>query len=156
MTVVTDAINAILALLDNCALADGVDFVSHTFYKTVVFKPEYPLNEVDVPCVALSLAGGMNTRKGLGHEERWHETRLQLDILASNALEARRIYEKVWEVLLYDMNGGAGGTKGTYGTWYLYGQGIKSVRLGEPNTTIWDEEGRTARIVADVTVEFTD
>lgn len=156
MTVLTGAVNAIIALLDNCTLADTDDFVSNPFYKTVVFKPEYPLATMDVPTVALSLAGGMNERKGLGKRERWHQPRLQLDILASNALEARRIYEKIWEVLLYDMNAGAAGTEGTYGTRYLYGQGIKDVRLGEANTTIWDEEGRISRIVADVTVEFTD
>lgn len=156
MTVVTGAINAILALLDNCALADSVDFVSHTFYKTVKFVPEYPLATMDVPTVACSTAGGTNMRKGLGKRERWHSTRLQLDILATNALEARRIFEKVWEVLLYDMNAGAAGTEGTYGTRYLYGQGIKDLRLGEPNVTMWDEEGRVARIVADVYLDFSD
>ena len=147
---------SIIALLDGCTLADGDDFVSHTFYKTVVFKPEYTLAEVNVPTVALSLAGGLNQVKGLGQHERWHRPRLQLDILASNALEARRIFEKIWEVLLYDMNGDAAGTEGTYGTRYLYGKGIKEVQLGEPDTTIWDEEGRISRIVADVTVEFTE
>ena len=156
MTVVTDALNAIVKLLDSCPLPDGDDFVSHPFYSTVTFRPEYPLATVDVPTVALSLAGGTNERKGLGRRERWHGTRLQLDILASTALEARRIFEKVWEGLLHDMNGAGTGAEGTYGKRYLYGQGIKELRLGEPNTTIWDEEGRIARIIADMSVEFSD
>jgi len=156
MTVLTTVIHALIALLKGCELADDADFKQHTFYKTVQFKPEYPLAALDVPVVAFSPAGGVNEWKGLGKRERWHRARLQMDMLASNALDARRIYEKVREVVLFDTNAGAAGTEGTYGTRYLYGQGIKSIEIGEAQSSVWDEEGRVARLVADVTVQFSD
>lgn len=156
MAVLTDAINAILNLLDNCTLADKADFVQHTFYKIVRFVPEYPLGSLDVPTVALSTAGGFNRSLGLGQRTRWHEPRLQLDVLASTPLDARRIYEKVWEILLYDMQGGAKGTEGTYGTRYLYGKGIKELELDEANAAVWDEEGRVSRLIADLRVTYKD
>ena len=153
---VTSAIRALILLLQNCTVADAADFKQHAFYKTVKFVPEYPLATLAVPTVAFSMAGGSNRAKGLGHWERWREPRLQMDILAADSEQARRIYEKVNEVLLYDYNATAAGTEGTYGTRYLYGQGLKEVVVGEPNMTVWDEEGRVARIVADVRVTFTD
>lgn len=154
----TEAINALIALLSHCELPDGDDFAQHTFYKTVRFVPEYPLGAVDVPVVAFWSVGGLNRPAGLGKRERWHGPRLQMDILATNALEARRIYEKVWEVVLFDYSGGAGegAQEGSYGKRYLYGQGLKSVEINEPRSAVWDEEGRIARLVADVTVTFRD
>lgn len=155
--VLTDAIKALIALLGNCTLADGDDFTQHTYYSTVTFKPEYPLASLDVPTVAFSIAGGTNQPAGLGKWERWHGPRIQMDVLAENALYARRIYEKVWEVVLYDYNDGAGAGDGTYGSLYLYDQGLKRVEIGEASTAVWDEEeGRVARLVADVRVMFED
>ena len=153
---VTSAIRALILLLQNCTVADAADFKQHAFYKTVKFVPEYPLATLAVPTVAFSLAGGTNSAKGLGQRERWREPRLQMDVLAGDPEAARRIYEKVCEVVLYDMNGDAGGVEGTYGTRYLYGQGVKDVVIGEADTTPWDEEGRVSRLVADVSVQFTD
>jgi hypothetical protein len=153
--VITQVIAAIISLLQHCTLPDGADFVQHTYYKTVRFVPEYPLFGVDVPVVALSLAGGTNQGKGLGQWERWHRARLQLDVLAENALYARRIYEKVCEIVLYDYNNGAGGGN-EYGSMYLYAQGIKEVAVGEARMAVWDEEGRISRLVADVEVVFQD
>ena len=153
---ITGAITALIALLKGCELADDADFKQHTYYKTVAFKPAYPLASLDVPTVAFSPAGGVNQAKGLGKRECWHWPRLQMDVLAENAMSAQRIYEKVCEVVLYDTNGGAAGTEGTYGTRYLWAQGIKTVEIGEPHPTTWDDEGRVSRLVADVTVQFSD
>lgn len=152
----TGAMNAIIALLQNCTLADAADFKQHAYYKTVRFKPEYPLGSMDIPIVTLSPIGGSNEQKGLGQWERWHYARIQLDMLAETWTYVRRIYEKVREVVLYDQNGDAAGTEGTYGTRYLYGQGLKSVEIGEAHTSVWDEEGRVARMWAEMRVEFTD
>jgi len=156
---ITDAIHALIALLDNCTLADEDDFVNHAYYSTVAFVPEYPLATEDVPTVAFSLAGGTNRRTGLGKCERWHGTRLQLDVLAENPLYARRIYEKVREVVLYDMDDGAGASDGTCGSLYLYNAGVKDVEIGEAIPQVWDTddaEHRIARLVADVYVTFED
>ena len=154
--VITDAIKAVIALLDNCVLPDSADFTQHSYYQKVRFVPAYPLGTLDVPVVAFSPAGGASERKGLGHWERWHGPRIQMDVLAETSTYARRIFEKVCEVLLYDYNDGAGAGDGTYGSLYLYGQGLKTVEIGEPQTAVWDEKGKVARIVADVHVTFTD
>lgn len=155
---ITEAIAALIALLQNCELADDADFHQHTYYKTVKFRPEYPLATVDLPVVAFSPAGGTNRAEGLGQWERWHEARLQMDVLAENAQYARRIYEKVREVVMFDYNDSAPApaTQGQYGRLYLHYQGLKRVDIGEGRATVWDEEGRIARVVADVTVEFRD
>lgn len=152
----TEAMRAIIALLKNCALPDADDFTQHAYYGTVDFRPEYPLDTLDVPVVALSPVGGLNRAKGLGKWERWHDPRLQLDVLAENMTYARRIYEKVCEVILFDFNDGAGLGDGTYGSIYLYGQGLKNVQISEARTALWDEEGRISRLVADVILAFSD
>ena len=152
----TEAIRALIALLKNCELADDDDFKQHAYYSTVDFRPEYPLDTLDVPVVAFSPAGGSNERKGLGQWERWHGARLQMDILAHTATYARRIYEKIVEVVLFDYNAGGLAGDGTYGSLYLYNEGLKKVEIGEARPSLWDEEGRIARLVADVVVTFTD
>ena len=154
MAVLTSVIRALIALLENCTLTDDDDFVSHTFYSTVTFVPEYPLGELDVPRVAFSPVGGLWRHKGLGHQEVWHRGRLQMDVLARNGTDARRIYEKVREVILWDKNSGAGTADGTYGKMYLYDQGLKEVEIGMARSALWDE--RIRRLTADVEVLFTD
>lgn len=154
--VLSNAISAIIALLKGCALPSEKDFTQHTFYSTVKFRPEYPRGTLDVPVVAVCIAGGINTAKGLGKVERWRQPRLQLDILAADSQAARRIYEKVIEVVLYDQNNGAGAGDGTFGSMYLYGQGLTTVVIGEARSAVWDTEGRISRLVADVEVSFSD
>ena len=152
----TEAIRALIALLKNCELADDDDFKQHVYYSTVDFRPEYPLDTLDVPVVSFSPAGGTHRGKGLSEWERWHGARLQMDVLAETATYARRIYEKVVEVVLADYNAGGVAGTGTYGSLYLYNLGLKRVEIGEAHSAVWDEEGRIARLVADVEVEFSD
>ena len=155
----SEAIRAILTLLQNCELASDRDFSAasdHAFYSTVALVDAYPLADQSIPCLALSNAGGSNLRKGLGDADQWHQPRVQMDALASTALEARRIYEKVAEILRYDYNGDGAGAAGSYGKHYLRDQGVKDVELGEPRQAVWDEEGRVARLVADAVLTFED
>lgn len=146
------AVRAIIYLLENSAPFGG----SHALYSVVGFVPEFPLGDVETPKVAFSIAGGTNTGKEIGYANRDRMPRQQMDVLADDPVSAQRIFQNVREAVLQDLNHSGSGNAGDPGVGYLHAQGIRTVRIGEPQSQPWDDEGRVSRLVADVDIRFLD
>lgn len=143
-----DALTEIIAVLSGSEPFSG----STPLYGAVEFVPEYPLEDLSTPKVALTAVGGSNQARGLGTYDRIGKPRFQVDVLADTMLEARRIFQRVRQAIQADYEG----TDGTdaIGHGYLRSKYIRSVVVGEPRATVWDEAGRVKRVTADMIVEY--
>jgi hypothetical protein len=147
------AVDALIYLWKNSAPFNG----TNALYTAVRFVPEYPLNEVGTPVVAVSEAGGGSDAKEVGYYNRWRRPRLQVDVLAGDILAARRIVQRMRAALLQDLNHGKTTVAvGQPGRGYLHAQGMRRAVLGEARPEPWDEAGRVARVVADLDIRFSD
>jgi hypothetical protein len=143
-----DAVGEIIAVLSGSEPFSG----THPLYSAVEFVPEYPLENLSVPKVAITVVGGTNRPRGIGTYTRIGKPTFQLDVLADTSLEARRIFQRCRQAIMADYEN-ADGT-GVIGKGYLKGKYIKSAVLGEPRTAIWDEAGRVQRVTADLVIEY--
>ena len=151
----TDAVSALVYLCENSSPFSG----DHALYSTVEFVRGYPLGSMDTPTVAFSTAGGSNSPKGLGDYDRRRRPRVQVDVLADDAMAAARVLQNVRAAILADYNHDGDSEEiedGEPSRGYLLAQGVKSVTIGEANDAVWDEAGRVKRLVADAVVEFFD
>lgn len=124
----------------------------HPLYGSVRVRAEYPLEDMSVPTVAFSLAGGVNSGRGLGTHSRIARQDVQMDVLASTGLEAARIFNKVRHAIFADYQDNDG--TGAVGNGYLRGKLLRSAVVGQPQSVIWDEAGRVQRIRALVIIEY--
>ncbi len=144
-----DAIKGLINLFEGCEPFSG----SNPLYSSVKFVPEYPLQTMDIPTVALSVSGGPQSRtRGIGSYWRKAKPRLQLDVLANTRIETLRIFQHVRQVLIADYENN--NDSGELGLGYLRGLGIKWVMLGEPMPATWDEQGHVKRLTTQLQYEY--
>jgi hypothetical protein len=143
-----DAVNEIIYCVTRSAPFSG----GHALYAQVAFVPEYPLESMDVPTVAIAPSGGRSRSRGIGTYHRMGWPEFQVDVLAATSLEARRIFQRFRQAVMADYE--HDDSSGAVGAGYLKGKHIKSVVIGEPRSATWDPEGRVKRVLASMTVQY--
>lgn len=157
MSETTDIISALLYV----AQYTSPFTTSHALYGAVKFVKGYPLFSLETPTVALYEFGGpMGRPKGLGRVTCWRSPVIRVDILTETKMDATRIIERLrlawqadYECVHY---GEAGYDPGDVGNGYLRASGVKGIEFGEPQDAPWDDQGRVARKIFDLSVKFGD
>lgn len=136
-----DALMALTTCLKNAAVfSDG-----NEFYRRVSFGALRPAADMTVPCVTFNVFGGTGEPAGLGDKRPVDLAVVQMDVLASNDLEAARLVQHVEQVVVTDLDSIAS---------YLRGESVKGVQFDSPRPAPWDASGRVARLICGVTLHF--
>lgn len=143
-----DAVGLIINVLSGSDPFSG----SNPLYSAVEFVAEYPLEDMSVPKVALTPISGTNAPRGLGTYKRIGRPNFQVDVLADDALSARRIFQHVRQAVMADYENSQGVS--VIGSGYLKFNDVKSVTFGEPSSIKWDDAGRVQRVTAPITVQY--